>query len=641
MDATAKELATLLENAERRQKQYRSDSVELERFNQEFLAGFDRRRQELVDDLERRKIELISEFDMKNQEFISTLDSRYQEVEEEEVKWLMNVTRHKATIASSKGLPRFAAFFPQNTLLETTPADLKHLDNGHSVYTGTDFRDALRDAKEALRLLDRRLSRPICDTRAQMDIEDLRERAQEAVNIFETALSPNRRLPSVVLEQIFLCCIEDDPTMHIVAEDRPETPDYIPESSDELSESELADEDFPYDGESEDEPAELPIQLALSHVCSRWRTIALSTKQLWRNVNIMPFNEESKAFAQEWLSRAGNLHVSISITEVDYCTDSDLHTILIDFLSAYKLRDLELPLYSATWPQIPSILSELPLKCVAELESLSLYDTDFIGSEHISFRSSRYPNLKRIALDGNFNMTSFMLPWKTLRHLDLDSEAVQLDDFLRECVLLETCSLYLSYVPSAPFNAIRLPKLRELSLSLASGHGTVRNIFHSLDVPNLEILVLDGASKERLTAATLDSLEFPRLRHLSIGEVSFVLHVPALLNRLPSLEEITLPHSSSSFIEEAVDEKETMDKLATGIIGPRLRKITVGHFQEKDNFLDMISRRADFAKQQAGNVQQITPINMVSVCDLNEELRNTEHILTLRQKDVTLIITTT
>ncbi|KIL59009.1 hypothetical protein M378DRAFT_169895 [Amanita muscaria Koide BX008] len=67
---------------------------------------------------------------------------------------------------------------------------------------------------------------------------------------------------------------------------------------------------------------QLCVQLCVSKVCSSWRNIALRTPQLWDNIRIWSLTEANLCIAREYLSRAGNLPVSIDILGLGHIQDA-------------------------------------------------------------------------------------------------------------------------------------------------------------------------------------------------------------------------------------------------------------------------------------------------------------------------------
>src|SRR5882762_3950815 len=58
---------------------------------------------------------------------------------------------------------------------------------------------------------------------------------------------------------------------------------------------------------------DLSIPLSLGAICSYWRDIAWSTPSLWSSLVVRVTEKDGSHIAQEWLSRSGQLPLSIRI----------------------------------------------------------------------------------------------------------------------------------------------------------------------------------------------------------------------------------------------------------------------------------------------------------------------------------------
>jgi hypothetical protein len=90
-----------------------------------------------------------------------------------------------------------------------------------------------------------------------------------------------------------------------------------------------------------------PPQLAVSHVCSHWRMVALCTSKLWSNTslhypkdNVFPVVH----LHQRWLSRAGILPVTLSIKFNESMDSTDIAWALEKILSPFHVKRLLLDL---------------------------------------------------------------------------------------------------------------------------------------------------------------------------------------------------------------------------------------------------------------------------------------------------------
>ncbi|KAM6490632.1 hypothetical protein JOM56_013975 [Amanita muscaria] len=79
-------------------------------------------------------------------------------------------------------------------------------------------------------------------------------------------------------------------------------------------------------------------QVSVSRICSSWRNTALLTPQLWDNIHISYLNDAILGTAREYLTRAKNLPLAISIERTDKRLElpwQDWCSQLTDFLSSY------------------------------------------------------------------------------------------------------------------------------------------------------------------------------------------------------------------------------------------------------------------------------------------------------------------
>ncbi|KAF8332172.1 hypothetical protein F5887DRAFT_997263 [Amanita rubescens] len=257
-----------------------------------------------------------------------------------------------------------------------------------------------------------------------------------------TAFLSSTRLPDDIVQEIFIWYVNDDPFVDVPflpieeeSEDDDDS-DYSVRSSDEIS----SFEEIPFINH-------LPLPFVVSHVCSAWRRVALSTPRLWSNVCIRTFGPCSKRLATEWLLKAGSCPLFITIFNLVSDSHFDIYDELREFLSAYNIKSLELPLLSQTCPLLPLLLAELPDERIIHLESLSLTDLEYGRNEFLFLDDARYPFLRELQLIGRFVGDMIIFPWISLRHLDASTALLpmmQCLHILRDSVSLEVCYLGVS-----------------------------------------------------------------------------------------------------------------------------------------------------------------------------------------------------
>ncbi|KAF4590082.1 hypothetical protein EYR40_009518 [Pleurotus pulmonarius] len=73
---------------------------------------------------------------------------------------------------------------------------------------------------------------------------------------------------------------------------------------------------------SEDDDRQLPFQVVASHVCSKWRSVALSTPSLWTTINICAYDRPFDR-CRAWIERSGGLplNLDIDLTLEEYQAD--------------------------------------------------------------------------------------------------------------------------------------------------------------------------------------------------------------------------------------------------------------------------------------------------------------------------------
>ncbi|KAK7006029.1 hypothetical protein R3P38DRAFT_3041045 [Favolaschia claudopus] len=249
-------------------------------------------------------------------------------------------------------------------------------------------------------------------------------------------MSPMRRIPFDVLEQIFIACLPAHRNCVMSAQEAP---------------------------------------VLLGRVCSSWRTLAFSAPRLWSLLHIaLPNPDDSSAsrdvcafklaqrleVASAWLGRSGNCPLSVSVERNVYTRsaaafDTDAQDDVLELLVPYASRwhDISLPISSPGY----KTLSELSEDDVPLLRSLSLSLPD-INSEFTWSPSGilHAVNLSRFEFAGGGVIPSGLpLRWNTLTHLSLKPSSWNTQqnltcetalDILSKCHALRRCQLLIQGV---------------------------------------------------------------------------------------------------------------------------------------------------------------------------------------------------
>ncbi|KAJ7143562.1 hypothetical protein C8R43DRAFT_1237889 [Mycena crocata] len=306
-----------------------------------------------------------------------------------------------------------------------------------------EIRAALAEPLQQLAVLDER----IAQMQAALDAV-IAERAslKDEINLHKALISPFRRIPQDILEEIFISCL---PIRHNALVNAREAP------------------------------------LLLGHVCSYWRAVSHSMPMLWTSLHIpwaTPAPDSIPKFAEmirAWLGRSANSQLSLSITYSGIQSTIE-ESLLAEF---YRLRHLELGVHSGMNGSMiredsgPEFWSNIDLLRVGSLREISL---------HLRADPMRLP-----------------LPWAQLTHLDLScymtwpanagdwegglrsSEVVEI---LRRCERLVKCSLHITPVDTfqCPPSATA-PELQSLFLTESA---EIPQVLDCLYLPSLQHLRL-------------------------------------------------------------------------------------------------------------------------------------------------------
>ena len=216
------------------------------------------------------------------------------------------------------------------------------------------IRDVMMQKREILKSIDREI---------EQLVEKRKGIEEDLVHLGIVVSSHNHnhnRLPNEVLSRIFILVAQDYGPVH-----------------------------FPI-SESMDPPP----QLAISHVCSHWRRVALHTFELWSNAHLMYPSRRNLVKAvylrnwQRWLMRAETLPVRLSIDFDSSLLDNDeIASVLQTILLPFRIKRLHLSLTYGN-------LVELSEATILDLIDLSLnltlpdvrQNTNIHGPHHLITR---------------------------------------------------------------------------------------------------------------------------------------------------------------------------------------------------------------------------------------------------------------
>ncbi|KAJ6578615.1 hypothetical protein B0H10DRAFT_2101374, partial [Mycena sp. CBHHK59/15] len=350
----------------------------------------------------------------------------------------------------------------------------------------------------------KRLDEKISDLQKTLDeLAEERDRLSAFVDAHQALISPVRRLPLDIIQEIFVACLPKHATPPIL----------------------------------------------LGRICSAWRSISLSTPRLWASLHVVepahPFDMfPAGLFADKlaqrlettktWLGRSGQCPLSISL-ESNHEHDvtppladapPPVHPNLGLFLQAL------IP-FASRWQHINLTISPLALRTMSFLPRATCR----------CCKPWRYStaSLRRISHSGYLNPLYLPLRWDQLTVLSLVGHGWMLLDILSRCPNLRTCSVLINHHPStdglpAMDATVELPCLASLSIEIIGSMAfTVHQLLSRLALPELRHFQFRRrpGSDESLSLAPFLSASM-RLESLTVDSEAFSKKsIIALLRCLP------------------------------------------------------------------------------------------------------------
>ena len=261
--------------------------------------------------------------------------------------------------------------------------------------------------------------------------------------------------------------------------------------------------------------------LLLTHVCSLWRSIALTTPQIWTRIYVPVFStakdpiwavtpthldrpELSDFFAdkmeyrctmvQEWLGRAGSLPLSISLTMQSGEPLQPIHRQLLDIIIQSLDRCQHLELMLIMMGEAQNILMRVGAAQLPKLHELNIYllraSMEMVeGSGLFTTPSLRKLSIVYLPMRGSNDSFFAPLNWRNLNSLSIGSSIPLgwVHRLLRHCPYLVYCNLKMKDGGSVPnFEPILLPDLRKLCIYQECLN--VDNLYSTLGAPGLRTL---------------------------------------------------------------------------------------------------------------------------------------------------------
>ncbi|KAJ6588516.1 hypothetical protein B0H19DRAFT_1057684 [Mycena capillaripes] len=312
----------------------------------------------------------------------------------------------------------------------------------------------------------------------------------------------------------------------------------------------------------------------LAHVCSYWRTIALSTRRLWSTI-LLRQPQSNPQFSIDQLDLYSSHAKSTPLTIRCYKWPAKrLLTSLIQI--SHRWHDINLTIPNHVFEDLDVVRQKIPL-----LKSLCIHNAQWRDGAQTNNAFQDAPQLRRVILtvtSGHIWPFSFILPYEQITSLTLNPISLSVfSECIRNCPKL----LY--------FNAMIYPRPGEVVQQMAK----LRSPLHKL--------VLQGTGCQEVIVAH----RFPRLLSLSIQLTALHPDFCAFLARSSRLEMLSLSTSGTLTTENLV---------ALFLATPSLRVL---HF--RDSHTAMVTPRFHAPVVVPPPDDPFAPVELQSLAELNVE----------------------
>lgn len=384
-----------------------------------------------------------------------------------------------------------------------------------------DIRRGLSDQHKRLEALEiRRMEL----AEAQKELQEDSSWTSGQLADYKAITQPIRRLPNVVLSELFLACIDSGEDM--------------------LNSAKIVDSL---------DVREMP--WVLTRVCSRWRTRAISLPRLWSSIAICLDQERplgpkvTETLLGIHLARSGEHLLNIWL-ESDEDVDEDDNLLQLLFPSSFRWHSARFMLPWASFQLLSPIKGLLPSFPVLHTLFIHCADSSFEDPQILDV--FRYvPGLRRLRCHSMDSPAHWLpIPWPQLVSYKWEQKDAcchpQHLEVLKRATHLERCILELGspYAYTSPGPQINLPSLHSLALIIDAPVDEIGpRPFEHLDrltLPALDILEIKSPD------CKMDSSRLLSLLHRShCPMTSLLLHVPSFKkNKLIQILEAvpTLTH---------------------------------------------------------------------------------------------------
>ncbi|KAF8180599.1 hypothetical protein BJ912DRAFT_980888, partial [Pholiota molesta] len=254
--------------------------------------------------------------------------------------------------------------------------------------------------------------------------------------------------------------------------------------------------------------------LLLCHICSSWRTIALTTPIIWSHLSfrftlwVSPggwaFRQNEIEFIRWWKQNQGSIapFLRLAIEEEEETIPLDGEETTFAFVLNYITTAQHLEVHPSFWDRVWPVMMYILGGHVTFANLHSLVTHEQPPSDRLDHFHHTYPILRRLAIVDVLTPFRDTIPaqWSTLTHLSFTTYSISLDfwvQFTSAVPCLQWAYIYFNCYDQGRFDAYHIKRtLPQLStLFIASGgrdNCSISPLFMGLHLPALDNLFLSS-----------------------------------------------------------------------------------------------------------------------------------------------------